>query len=178
MKWTVTTPPTVALWDVPTVKLALRIDTTEEDTLIAGKVAAATAYAELAMGTSLLPQTITATFYNPPEPLYLPQGPVTGIVSVVDANGNTVDPSRYKLRAKGHADYLYMTGSWAAGLSVVYTTGYASAAAVPADIREAVLAHTGTLYANRESAIDSALVPVPHSLQDFYRLRSRHPFVG
>jgi uncharacterized phiE125 gp8 family phage protein len=177
MLYTVTTPPTGSIWQLADIKAALRIDISDDDTLLMRKLAAATNYAETAMATALLTRTMVA-FYDPPERLWLPMGPVQSIISVADAV-STYDPSLYQLRAHGNCEYVHLlVGIRMPPMVVTYTCGYGTAADVPADIAEAIMAHTGLLYGNRESATGVTLTAVPHQLEAFYKLHSRQPLAG
>lgn len=184
----------------------LRLDADNTDSaLLALYLDAAVDYAQDAMATSLLSQTITAQFYiedarneaytpyfspfsigtqwdsalcwNRQIPsLLLPRGPVSGIVSVTDGLGNNV--TNFALTKVGTNDRLWVKTAYSYPLTIVYTAGYADGPSVPAAIRVAILAHVGTLYARRESVTDKALMTVPHSLKDFYALKSRRTPVG
>ena len=134
-------------------------------------IAAATAHAEDAMECSLMPRTLTATYYDD-EPLRLRRGPLLELLSVAGRGDET--SAGYELRHAGHAAFVVLTtDALAYPISVTYRAGYESAGAVPADVRLAILAHVGTLYENRESASDKAVKAVPHHLDDFYRLKRR-----
>ena len=105
-----------------------------------------------------------------------PPRPGSAVTSVTDGNGNAVTACRLERTPTG--DRLRFTGAATFPLTVVYEAGFASAAAVPAAIRVAILTHTATLYENRESVAPRAMAVVPHSLEHFYRLRTRRPGVG
>jgi uncharacterized phiE125 gp8 family phage protein len=137
--------------------------------------AAAAEYAEEALGASLITRTITAEFYEG-EKLFLPRGPVMTVTSVTDAGGRAVG---WRLERYGRSDLLVTTAAYTTPLTVVYTAGYGSGITnVPADIRHAIRTHVATLYENRESVSDKAKMPVPHSLADFYRMKSRIVGIG
>jgi uncharacterized phiE125 gp8 family phage protein len=185
VKYTVTTGPTGRPVDWATFKAHARLDSDDEQTIGETYLDAAADYAADALGGSLMAQTITAVYYaeDVPHPspfhvvtcrptLPLPRGPVTAVTSVTDADGTAV--TAYDLVRIGHSDRLRINVGWKAPLTVVYTAGYANAAAVPAAIRAAILMHAATLYENRESVSDRTKTPVPHSLADFYRLKSRN----
>lgn len=201
MKWTVTTAPTGRIVDFALVKAHLNdVPLDSQQTYVERLIDAATSYAMEKMACSLLTQTITAIYYaddaaltplpvDASDPrvitsalyrspvLYLPRGPVTTISSVKDANNNNV---AYSLERVGNADRVRLTSSSSVNypVTVVYAAGYANAGAVPADIVVAILAHVGTLFAIRESVLDRTLSVVPHSLDAFYKLRSRGTGIG
>lgn len=180
MYWTQTQPG--SLITVDAIKAHLRIDSTTEDTYLAGLIAAATSHAEQVMACSLLTRAITATFYSG-EILSLPHGPVISITSV-SLNGNAVSPSAYSIERYGHAELLRYNNSniqphaAPATLIVVYQSGHgATPDSVPAEIVQVIKCHVGLLYEQREAATDRTVTPVPF-IQDFYKLRSREPGVG
>jgi uncharacterized phiE125 gp8 family phage protein len=197
VRWTVTTPPAARPVEWATFKAHARLTGDDEQELGELYLDAAADYAAEAMGCSLMAQTITATFYTG-EPVILPRGPVIQIVSVTDArsivldddgnevtdeDGNTVTDDdghalTYNRWKVGHSDRLRINGPFVTPLIVEYTAGYPTADAIPASIRQGILVHAATLYEQRESVSDRTKTPVPHSLADFYRLKSRHPGVG
>ena len=80
MQWSVTSPPANPILTTDQLSYALRLDpdiaaTGDEQSLVADYLAAATEYAQNAMSTSILTQTITAVFFNG-DKLVLPRGPV------------------------------------------------------------------------------------------------------
>jgi uncharacterized phiE125 gp8 family phage protein len=171
-----------SLFDIDDAKMHLRIDGLEEDTYLAGLIAAATSHAELSMQCSLLNRTITATFYAG-ETLNLPRGPVVS-VSLVTLNGVAVSDSAYSIERYGTSELLrYNNGNTQphaapAELTVTYTAGYGdSPTDIPADIIQVIKCHVGLMYEQREVATDRTITPVPF-ISDFYKLRSREPGVG
>jgi hypothetical protein len=168
-KWYVSTPPAAPLFDAATVAEWLRVDPADAAQL-ADVIAAAVEYAEEAMATSLMPRTITATFYAG-EPVRLPRGPVLEVLSVTGHGGAVL--TDYDVTHVGRSIVLKIKQGFTHPLTVVYRAGYASASAVPADIRQAVKAHVGTLWEHRESVSGKKLEAVPHQLADFYRLKAR-----
>lgn len=201
MKWTQAQPIPSTIWTAAQLAYHQRIDAdiaalTDEQTYILDLQAAAVEFAEEAMGSSLLNRPITATYYDRSLPFFfgfsngrdfydddlsklrLPRGPIVSITSVTDANG-TIDPAGYALEAVGTRDQLRMKVGWKPPLTVVYVAGYGStAAAVPADIRHAIRAHFSSLYEQRESVSERTVLPVPQSLADFYRQKSRNTGIG
>ena len=109
--------------------------------------------------------------------LKLPRGPVTGVVSVVDANAHAL--TGYTLQRSGHQDRIALTVAALYPVTVVYTAGFgATPQVIPPMIRQAILSHVGSLYFNRESVTPGTLNVTPHSLAEFYRLRSRNCGMG
>ena len=177
MNWTVTTQPTGAILTAAQLAYHLRLDTdlaasADEQAYVADLLAAATVAAEQALECSLLSRTITAT-YAAGESADLPRGPLATIVSVT-ADGVPLALTAYGVRTVGYTATVVPVAPWAASLVVVYSAGYGSAADVPADLRQGIRVHVGTMYENRESVLSGSIItPVPHSLEMFYRNRSR-----
>lgn len=128
------------------------------------------------MGNALgMPSFATWGTWNRAPVVRLYRGPVQSIVSIVDATGATLE---YVLERTPRGDRVRFTGTALYPVKVVYVAGYANQAAIPASIRVAIMAHVATLYANRESANAGGAKAVPHSLEDFYRLKSRRISMG
>lgn len=173
MKWTTTSPPANSIIDFNDIGYHLRDDddvlaTTAEQNYLTRLIAAATDFAETLMQTSLVTRTIAATFYRG-DKLVLPRGPVISILSCIDANG----PISYTLETQGNTDYLVTPNSFSAPLIVTYTAGYGTAADCPPMVVQSICTHVATLYENRESISDKTMMVVPHSLADFYKMKSR-----
>lgn len=172
MKWTITTPATTTPVDYGQLSSHLRLVGDRDRADVLGMIDAATAHAEQAMGCSLVNRTITATYYQDEASILLPRGPVVSISSVTDGNGN--HPT-FELRGFGNVDQLVITTAYAWPVTIVYVAGFGpNADDVPADVRQAIKMHAATLYLNRVSVSEKTMVPVPQTLEAFYRLRSRN----
>jgi uncharacterized phiE125 gp8 family phage protein len=125
-------------------KVQLRVTHSAEDALIAGMIGAATEQAEHLMGRALLPQKWQLTLDAFAPVLELQRPPVTAVdtVKYVDASGVlvTMDPAAYLLaKASDYTATLHPAHgtSWPTARSqpeavqVVFSCGYADAAAVP-----------------------------------------------
>lgn len=176
-KWSVVTPPTALVVLAEDAAEHLRLGSLAPGPLarLSLMVEAATDYAQDRMSMALMQQTILARFYAG-ERVILPRGPVIEIVSITDREEIAV--TDYELKHYGHVAEVLVKRHGGYPLSVTYAAGHASAAAIPAAIRVAIMTHVGTLYENRESVNDKGKLPVPHSLDDFYRLKSRSAGVG
>jgi uncharacterized phiE125 gp8 family phage protein len=175
MKWTVTTPAAALPVSTYDAMYHLRLDRTPADGNVLDRcIAAACDYARDALNSSLCVETITAVFYEG-EPIYLPRGPLVAVTSVTDSSGTSIGYEVYRV---GNSDRLRLTQGFTAPLTVVYTSGYANAAAVPDSIKQAILCHAGTLYEHRESVTERGRTPVPHQLEAFYRIKRRSVGVG
>jgi hypothetical protein len=194
--------------DLEIVAAHLRVDLDAENTdYIYGLIAAAIDYAEEAVSGSIAAKTIEATFYvedvgltpavttqqqtfdpfatpvaavsafgayGRSPALRLPRGPVNSIVSVTDGSGTHL--TGYALERVGNADRMRLNVAATYPVTVTYTAGY-EVEDIPPAILQAILTHVGTLYENRES-VGRDLKAVPHSLESFYRMKSRRSGVA
>lgn len=178
MRWALqqTVAPTSEPVTLADAKAHLRVDITEDDDLIDSLIVAARDYVERRSGLSLVTQTwklyldrwprAAFEFWPWPAPgstILLPRHPVQSVTSLqwLDAGGttNTVAGSDYSLDvASRPARIRPVVGkSWPAtslapqgGVVVAFVAGFASAALVPATLRQAMLLLIGTWYRSRE----------------------------
>ena len=159
------TAPTGAVINLSDAKAQLRVTNSAEDAAIASMVAAAADECEHLMGRALLQQKWQLTLDAFVTPLLLQRPPVTAIDSVKYVHATTgvlttLDPSAYQL-AKAD-DYLVRLvpafgTSWpsarcqAEAVQVVFTCGYATALAVPENIKRWILVRVGAYYKHREA---------------------------
>ena len=151
-------------------KAHLRVDTTDEDTLIASYVSAAVKYIETQTGP-LITQTwdykvnrewpLVDNYYS----IYLPFSPVQSVTSVsyVDIDGNTQTLSAGLYQTVLSAPNPYLTKAYNQdwpqirdipdAITVRFVAGYTNAASVPAPIKSAFLLMVGRLYEHREEVI-------------------------
>lgn len=181
-RWRVITPPAYRPVTHAEVSDHLRIGGTEGTAFFDLRIDAATQYAEQAMNVALCEQTIAVVFAEG-EPMTLPRGPLIAVESVTGVDGATT--TDFRLSHVGHQTSLVMGRAIRYPVTVVYRAGYArgnppvaTAEAIPADIRLAILAHVGTLYEARESTSEKPRQAVPHLLEAFYKRRSRHRGIG
>lgn len=128
------------------------------------------------LGSPLATPVTTWGTYGRSPVVRLPRGPVSAIVSVIDGKNANITGTNLERTPAG--DRLRFNGPLAYPVVVTYTAGFPDAPSIPAGIRVAILTHVGTLYENRESVSTGAPKVVPHSLEDFYRLKSRRIFGG
>lgn len=145
------------------VKAHCRIDSSDEDVLIASMIKAARRLAESRLNRALINQAWELTLDEfPPAEVKLGMGSVLSIVSVryLDPNGNvqTMDPEGYVLDAVNPPDWLFPTSTWpdtyngANAVKIRFTAGYgADASDVPEEIIAWMLLQIGALYRNREA---------------------------
>ena len=151
-------------------KAHLRVDTSDEDALIASYVSAAVKYIETQTGP-LITQTwdykvnrewpLVDNYYS----IYLPFSPVQSVTSVsyVDIDGNTQTLSSGLYQTVLSAPNPYLTKAYNQdwpqirdipdAITVRFVAGYTNAAAVPAPIKSAILLMVGRLYEHREEVI-------------------------
>lgn len=172
------TAPTTYPVSLAEAKLHLRVDGTDEDTLINSLIAAATAMAE-----NFTWRTIMTTVYEYIDDdfdpvIELDTYPIASIDSVkyYDTTNTlqTLSASNYEsnlnespatIRPKSGLTWPDVYDRYDA-VTVRFTAGYASAAVVPAPIKQAVLMVIGHLYANREDVVTGTQVnSMPQSSQ-------------
>jgi len=177
MPYIVTTPAADYPVSVQSLKDHLRITDATEDTLLAGYLAAATAWVEDYTRRALITRTVTLTLDAFPTSgvIELSYPPVSAVTSVkyYDTNNaqQTLASSKY-WTALGEIDgagsiILKSTESWPdlhedrpRAVEVVYVCGYGATAdvSVPAEIRTAVLLVAATLAENRVMEISGTIV--------------------
>lgn len=157
------TPPTtepLTLWDA---RAHLRVDNTDEDTLISGLIMAARLHAESFTGRALAPATWRLTLDTfPAGPICLLK-PLTA-VSNMTLNGTAytsyiVDLARSRLVPSGDAWTGTMSKPYGS-IEVNFTAGY-TAATCPEPIKQALLLHVGAMFEFREAVSTSDVKKIP-----------------
>ncbi len=146
-------------------KTALRIDTSDQDTLIAAFITAAREQCEQHTGRALLTQTWERTLDAfPDNEIRLGWPPIIAITSVkyIDVDGveQTLAANVYTLDNDTEPGWLLLADgqSWPAtsdvanAVRVRFTAGYASAAAVPQSLKTWITLKVGELIENREAS--------------------------
>ena len=131
MTLTLVTGPVSEPVDRADAKLHLRVDGTEEDTLIDGLIAAARLNIEAHAAVALIAQTWTWTLDTwPGLVVSLPLGPVTSIVSVA-VDGTMLPADGYALVSGTHARLVPgASGKWtvpaalAGGIEITFEAGF------------------------------------------------------
>ena len=157
-----TVAPAVEPVTLTEAKLYLRVDNTNEDTLITDLITAARMVAESWLRRSLITQTWQLAFdLGIPSSIWLPMGPVISLVSVIVVNqdGTTTipDSSTYWLNAAQNALVMntILTGF---KVQITYTAGYgADENTLPRPIKQGILAHIASMYDSRGESGDSIL---------------------
>lgn len=169
-------PPASEPVSLAELQAHLRVERDLEDALLLAYAQAAREMVEAATGRALLPQTWQLRLDAFAEPIMPPHAPVTAVTAIeyVTASGAlTLPPADYSVvlpagPAEGRARILPARGrAWPGtdgnpdAVRITYVAGYASAAAVPAALRAAILLAVGDLYANREQASDRPITDNP-----------------
>lgn len=144
----------------------LRVDSSDEDTLITAMITAATETAEQITGRAIMPQTWLLTLDAFEDELVLTRVPVASIVSVTYTDPDGVElalstGSNWRLLdlddyapARIVPVYGYSwpaTRAQAEVVGVEYVAGYANAAAVPEPIKAWIKLTVSAMYENREA---------------------------
>jgi uncharacterized phiE125 gp8 family phage protein len=170
-----TTAPAVEPVGLAEAKAHLRVDGSDEDTLIASLVITSRLHVEAATDLALVTQAWSWLFDAWPHgrTVRLPLRPVQSIaaVRVYDASGTatTLDPAAYLLDGTGTPPRLVRQdaapwpspGRIANGIEVAFTAGFGPAAAdVPGPIRQAILQLVAHWYEHR-GPVEAGAHPVP-----------------
>lgn len=142
-------------------KLYLRVDGSNEDTLINDLIVAARMTAESWLKRSLITQSWKLAYDDYIcEEVDLPMGPVNSITSVIVVNRDnttqTISDSTYYLNAAKDA-LILDTVTFGFRIEVTYITGYDDATAVPKPIKQGMLEHIAAMYDSRGDVGQTAL---------------------
>jgi len=159
-----TVAPTAEPLTVAQLREHLRLDDSESDDYLASLITVVRQQAEDRTERTLMPSTWTLRLPAFPSAnggtIELLRPPLVGVTSVhyLDAAGTQqlVDPGTYWLDTFGEPGTIMpLPGDWPAtaehpqAVTIDYTAGYASAAAVPAPIRQWMLLAAGDLFEMR-----------------------------
>lgn len=143
------TLPATLVVSLVEVKAWLKVDSTDDDTLLTSLIASATAECEAYSGLSFITRTRTVKLTSfGGKDLILPYGPVTALSSITysdeDDAPQTIDAADYTLDSASGLARVRVTESWPYtndilnNVTVTYVAGYANAAAVPEVIKTAI----------------------------------------
>lgn len=159
------TPPAAAPLTIDEVKAQVRADGTDEDALLAILIAAAVAYLDGwsgILGRCLVTQTWSLSFDDFSRCMRLPM-PASAISSIevqaLDGTPSTVSGSNYTLQDDELGSFVRFKDSYSfpsdlhetKAVAITFTAGFGTAAAVPADLKIAMLMLIGHWFANRET---------------------------
>lgn len=114
----------------------IRVDVSDDDTIILKLITAARRICEKYVNMSLIARTVTAKINNGLGNFYLPYGPVVAITSATDYYSNDITTGFSLDTVYGNA------------LTIVYTAGYADGL-LPEELRTAILDQIAWMYTNR-----------------------------
>jgi uncharacterized phiE125 gp8 family phage protein len=172
------TPPATEPITLNEAKLHLRVDGTDEDTMITALIVAARRMAEQRTERALITQTWELALDVWDDEIELPMPPVASITSIkyIDTDGveQTLANTEYTLDSygtMGHSVKLAYGKTWPSiryqddAIKIRYAAGYGTAADVPQDLKAWLYLAIGTLYAQRESVVQyaGAMSPLPDS---------------
>lgn len=190
MSFSIITPASLKALTVQEVKDYLRVDSSDEDTLIGVLIDAATQIGEHYLGRFLL-TTVIEEFYdffpvyktgvNPfrgdKNIVYLSRGPVQSITHVkyIDGNGDeqTVSASDYNTDLVSEPARIMPDEGWQATKDTVnavivrYTCGHTQASDVPANIKVALLLIIGEMYEKRVDSVHRLPTASEHLLNPY-----------
>lgn len=162
-------------------KLHLRVETavTDDDALITALIKAARQQAENRLQRTLISSGWTLALDDFAAAIRLPMPRATAITSVkyIDANGvqQTIASTDYSLdNASEIANWLLPAYGldWPAAraqanaVEIVYSAGWADAAAVPQELKQWLLLAVGAWYGQREALAERQVFDLPRSFVD------------
>jgi uncharacterized phiE125 gp8 family phage protein len=158
MSLSLTTPPATEPVTLAEAKAHLKIDTADEDALIATLITASRARAEWYTGRALVTQSwvLRLDTFPPDGIAEIPLPPLQsvseiacntedGIRTVLPSSDYRVDTAAPRVIFARRPPHLRKTDA----LEIAFTAGYGAASAVPAAIRQAILVLVGDLYSHR-----------------------------
>lgn len=163
---------------------------TDDDTYITALIVAAREAAETVTERVLMTQTWELALDTFPDALELIRVPVQSVTSITydDADGvaTVLGASAYSLDTADDAGFAYIVPAYNTqwpvtqdsinAVRVRFVAGYASAAAVPQQVKQWILLRIGLLYKHREdvaTGVSMAKVPYLDSLLDGCRIWTR-----
>ena len=183
MSHKVITPPASEPVTLSDAKLHLRVDTTDDDSLISAMISAAREQAESETNTAIGSQTREIALDAFPEAFKLEGHPVASVTSIkyLDESGveQTLNPADYSLDDYNAPGYVTIGfgKQWPSTLAVPnavkirYVCGYTT---VPESIKTWIKLHVGTMYKQRESFVSGQAMAIPdryfQRLLDPYRV--------
>jgi uncharacterized phiE125 gp8 family phage protein len=148
------------------VKSHLRVDGTDEDTMLTSLITIVRHLTETKTGRAIMPTTYRLVLDEFPDDLIqLDFARVISVTSITyyDPEGllQIVNPDDYLIDTISSPGWIEPAPgkAWPAtqprinAVAITYVAGYATAAAVPGSLKQWMLLTLGTLYAQRESAV-------------------------
>jgi len=184
MSLSLITPPAAEPVTLDEAKAHLKVDTTDEDTLITSLVTAARARCEWHSGRALVTQgwTLWLDQWPPGGIIEIPLPPLQSVSQVasyaLDDTMSVIDPAMYSVDAASAPARLAQKQPFPPPLpslravnaiAVSFTAGYGDATAVPQAIKQAILCIVADLYTNRGDA-NAIVGPQAEALLAPYRI--------
>lgn len=180
-----TTKPTTEPVTWAELQAHARIVGNDDQTYGESLITAAREYAEQVTGLAIMPQTWTMKLDNlwydgsvvRGGAITVPRPPLVSVSSIAYVNDtgttSTIAASVYTANIASSPGRIYEAygQSWPlvrdqeAAVTVVYVAGYATAAAVPKSIKQAILILANHWYANREPVASVSINAVPMSVE-------------
>lgn len=178
----VTVAPSTEPITVSDTKQAIKVDISDDDTLIGAYITAAREYVEGVLDCSLITQTLQAKYdCFPYDHFVLPRSPMqsgTVTIAYVDANGgtNTITSSANDFRIDSSSIpgrvFPNYASSWPpargdeSSVTLTWTAGYGSASDVPTSIKQAMYLLVAHWYEMRQPVVAgySQVLPVPKTV--------------
>jgi uncharacterized phiE125 gp8 family phage protein len=134
-------------------KSFLRVDISDDDTLIGGLIKTATNQCELSIDKSLITKKYKLSLYEKMERfVVLPHRPIQSIESITkydeEGDSDVVSSGVYNLDTE-KGQIVMEQNLYDYKIEVIYTAGYGVASAVPDDIKHALLIHIAKMYDDR-----------------------------
>ena len=148
---------------LPDLKDQLRIDHSDQDRMLIGKIKAAVSEIEAYIDGPVIQRSMTLKLSAWEDEIQLLPGPVLAIVSIryydTDNVQQTLDAADYELYEENRIDRLVAVSDWPVvydrkdAIEIVYQAGLAaSVTQVPTNVKEAVLLRASTRYSMPEEA--------------------------
>jgi len=186
MALTLVTAPTVEPVTVADIKSHLRIDTTDEDTLIEDYITAAREYCERYQNRAYITQTWNLTLNDFPDgdEIEIPLPPLQSITSIkyygTDDTEYTLSTDDYMVDTDSEVGRVVLkyAKTWpsitlrpANAVVIQFVAGYGDADTdVPERIKQAIKLLVGHLYENREATSIRSIVNVPFAVESLLML--------
>lgn len=180
------TPAIALAVSLAEAKLHLRVDASDEDTLITAMITAATEAAEQATGRAIMPQTWELTLDAFPDAFQLTRVPVASVISLkywdVAGTQQTLGSMLYTLDNADDFNFHYVVPAYGASwpdtrdqinaVALRYVAGYADAAGVPDSIKAWIKLQVGAMYENRmaEGPVQTYALGFADRLLDRYKV--------
>jgi len=160
----VTTAPATEPVSLTEMKSQVRVDITDEDTILATYIAAARQYCEVYTNRAFITQTITQEWDCFTNPLVLGVSPVVSLTTLkyydtnesqqtitdntanIQKDFNSSNPALYE----GLTNAFPSIGSSINPIEAIYVAGYGASSVVPDAIKHAIKLMVSHLYENRE----------------------------